>query len=167
VIEVAPLTGWDWFVAAALLVSTILGLLSGLVRTVFALAGWVVALLGAPIATPILLDATGWDLHPFFVMVVLFFALLVAVRLIGAALARALSSIGLGGVDRLLGAVLGVARALLIIAVVAAAARWLGADEKPSWQQALTRPLLERLVAFVEPLLPAPRHTPTGRVRQA
>jgi membrane protein required for colicin V production len=167
VIEAASLTGWDWFVFAALLVSTVLGLLSGLIRTVFALAGWAVAVLGAPIAAPLLLEATGWDLHPLFVMALLFFALLIAVRFVGAALANALSSLGLGGVDRLLGGVLGLGRALLIIAAVAVAGRWLGAQEQPAWQQALSRPLLERLVALVDPLLPAGSRAPAGKVRQA
>ncbi|MFO0459874.1 MAG: CvpA family protein, partial [Burkholderiales bacterium] len=45
-------TGWDWFVAIVLLLSVGIGALRGLVRTVFALGAWVVALLGVPIAGP-------------------------------------------------------------------------------------------------------------------
>src|SRR5690606_14658540 len=79
VIDVGSLTGWDWFVIGALLISTVWGVLSGLVRTVFALAGWVIGLVGAPIATPAVMQATGWNVHPLFVMALLFFALLVLV----------------------------------------------------------------------------------------
>lgn len=165
-IDPAALTGWDWFVAGALLISTGLGVLSGLVRTVFALAGWIVGLIGAPLATPSVLALTGWDVHPLFVMAMLFFALLVIVRLIGVLLSRLLSKIGLGGVDRTLGALLGVARALLIVTVAVVVARGIGAHQDASWQQALSRPLLEELLALVDPLLPESTGERAGKVRR-
>ncbi len=150
----APFTGWDWFVIAALIVSTTLGLFSGLVRTVFALAGWVIALVGAPLATPAAIHATGWTLHPLLVMAILFFALLIFVRLLGAMLSAMLARAGLGGLDRVLGGLLGVARALLIVAVAAVVASALGAQHDPAWQRALSRPLLEQLVMLADPWLP-------------
>ena len=148
------LTGWDWFVIAALLISTALGLVSGLVRTVFALAGWIVALLGAPLLAPGLIETAGWTMHPLFVTALLFFFLLVAVRLAGVLVARLLSRVGLGGVDRVLGAMLGVARALLVVTIAAVIGRGLGAEQDPAWKQAVSRPLLEQLVMLVDPLLP-------------
>jgi membrane protein required for colicin V production len=166
VIDVGSLTGWDWFVIGALLISTVWGVLSGLVRTVFALAGWVIGLVGAPIATPAVLAATGWNVHPLFVMALLFFVLLVLVRLVGVLISRVLSKVGLGGVDRTLGALLGVARALLIVTVAAVVGRGLGAQQEASWQQALSRPLLEQVLALVDPLLPEPAGQRAGKVRR-
>ena len=148
------LTGWDWFVIAALLISSALGLISGLVRTVFALAGWIVALIGAPMLAPALIETTGWTLHPLFVTALLFFLLLIVVRLAGVLLARLLSRVGLGGVDRVLGALLGVARALVVVAIAAVIGRGLGAEQDPAWKHAVSRPLLEQLVMLVDPLLP-------------
>lgn len=165
-IDPAALTGWDWFVGAALLISTGLGVISGLVRTVFALAGWIVGLIGAPIATPALLELTGWDIHPLFAMALLFFVLLVIVRLFGVMLSRVLSKIGLGGVDRTLGALLGVARALLIVTVAAVVARGIGAHQEAAWQKAASRPLLEELLALVDPLLPEATGERAGKVRR-
>ena len=150
----AELTGWDYFIIATVLISVVLGVLRGMVRTVFALAGWVAALIGAPIATAPLLAATGWTLHPLFITVLLFFAILILVRLVGGALARALAKVGLGAVDRSLGAVLGVLRALIIIVVAALIGRYIGADQQASWQQATLRPVLDELVVQVEPMLP-------------
>ncbi|MCM5569540.1 CvpA family protein [Burkholderiaceae bacterium FT117] len=164
-IDPGALTGWDWFVLAALLISTALGLLSGLVKTVFALAGWVAGLVGAPLLTPAVMDASGWTVHPLFVMALLFFVLLVAVRLFGVLLSRILSRVGLGGVDRTLGAVLGVARALLIVTVVAVAGRALGAHQEAAWQKAVSRPLLEQMLALVDPLLPEGGER-SGKVRR-
>jgi len=166
VIDAGSLTGWDWFVVGALIVSTVWGVLSGLVRTVFALAGWVVGLVGAPVATPAVMAATGWNVHPLFVMALLFFLLLILVRLTGILLSRVLSKVGLGGVDRTLGALLGVARALLIVTVAAVVGRGLGAQQEASWQQAVSRPLLEQMLALVDPLLPESAGQRTGKVRR-
>jgi membrane protein required for colicin V production len=154
-VDVAALTGWDYFVIATLLISVALGVLRGLVRTVFALAAWVIALLGAPLLTGPLLVATGWALHPVFVAVLLFFALLVAVRMLGSLIARGLAKVGLGMADRSLGAVLGVVRALIIVTVAALVGHHLGVDRERAWQQALSRPLLDELVSWVTPYLPA------------
>ncbi|HLT27064.1 MAG TPA: CvpA family protein [Zeimonas sp.] len=162
--SVEQLTAWDWFVLATLAISVALGALRGLVRTVFALAAWVVALLGAPAATPPLLAFTGWNAPPLFVGVLVFFVLLVAVRLLGSLLARALSRVGLGLADRTLGSALGVLRALVVITVVALVARHLGADRDAAWQQALSRPLLDVLVSWADPWLPA-RTRPSQPVR--
>lgn len=151
----AELTGWDYFVIATLLVSSLLGVLRGFVRTVFALAGWIIALLGAPLLTGPLIATTGWSVPPLFVGVLVFFVLLIAVRLLGALIARALAGIGLGSADRTFGAALGVLRALVLITVVALVGRHLGADRDPAWQQAMSRPLLDVLVSWVDPYLPA------------
>lgn len=158
--SVEQLTAWDWFVLATLVISVALGALRGLVRTVFALAAWVVALIGAPTLTPALLAFTGWTVPPLFVGALVFFVLLVAVRLLGSLLARALSRVGLGTTDRTLGSALGVVRALVVITVVALVGRHLGADRDAAWQQALSRPLLDVLVSWVDPWLPAAARPP-------
>ncbi len=162
--SVAQFTGWDYFVAATLLISVALGALRGLVRTVFALAAWVVALVGAPLATPALVAFTGWSLPPLFIGVLVFFLLLVAVRLLGSLLARALSRVGLGLADRTLGSALGALRALVIVTIVALVGRQLGADREAAWQQAQSRPLLDVLVSWVDPWLPT-RAAPLQPVR--
>lgn len=148
---------------ATMLISIALGVLRGLVRTVFALAAWIVALVGAPLLAAPTIEATGWSVPPLFVAVLLFFVLLVVVRMLGALLARALARVGLGIADRTFGAALGVLRALVVITVVALVGRHLGADREPAWQQALSRPLLEELVSWVQPYLP----TRLERMRQA
>ncbi len=162
--SVEQLTGWDYFVMATLAISVALGAFRGLVRTVFALAAWIVALLGAPLLTPALIAAFGWTFPPLFVGVLVFFILLVAVRLLGSLLARVLAHVGFGFADRTLGSVLGIVRALVLVTLVAIVGRHLGADRDASWQQALSRPLLDVLVSWVEPYLPT-RARPQQPVR--
>jgi len=156
-------TGWDYLVLLVLGISVILGLLRGMIRTLFALAGWVVAFVGAPVLTPPLLGLTGLAVPPWVALVVVFFALLLLTRLAGTLLARLTSSVGLGGVDRGMGVVVGAARALLIVAALAVAGRLLDMHEQPAWQKAMSRPLLDRIVQIVDPYLPTRLTTTAGR----
>lgn len=151
---IASLTGWDWFLLVTSLLSIAAGLWRGLMRTVFGLAGWAAALIGTPLLAPWLIGASGLSGYPWVVYVLLFVAILVGVRLVGALLARGLKKAGLGGADRVLGGVLGAARAAIVIVIAIVAARALGMTGGPAWQQALTRPALDAIVAMMEPYLP-------------
>lgn len=153
-LSLSSFTAWDWFVLIVFLLSIVLGIWRGLVRTVFGLAAWIAALIGAPMFSPPLIEATRMDEQPWVVIVLLFVAILVAVKLLGGLTASLLGKIGLGGADRGLGGALGAARALLLILVAAVAARSLELDQTSAWRDALSRPLLEALVHWVEPHLP-------------
>lgn len=153
-VSLSTLTGWDWFVILLCVFSVALGVWRGMIRTVFGIGAWVVALVGAPLAAPAVIDATAMQAHPWVVLIVLFVMLMVVVRIVGNLLARALDKAGLGGADRGLGALLGVARALLLLLVVAVAAHALGLDQSRSWRVSYSRPLLDALVHWVEPYLP-------------
>jgi membrane protein required for colicin V production len=148
------LTAWDWFVLATVVLSIGLGFIRGLVRTIFALAAWVVSLLGVPVAMHWLVPVLPPELPYALLVVVIFLALFIGVRMLGALAFRALRGIGLGGADRLLGGALGAVRAAVIILLVALAAQLGGYSKRPDWQQAHCRPLLEWLVQSAEPFLP-------------
>jgi membrane protein required for colicin V production len=150
----AALTAWDWFVIVVVALSVGFGLLRGMVRTVFALGAWLVGLLGAAIAAPQLLPFASSAVPGWVVYLGAFLVLFVAMRIAGSLLARALRGLGLGNADRLLGAALGIARALLIVLVVAVGGHVAGLSRDASWQRALSRPLLDAMVAWAEPLLP-------------
>jgi membrane protein required for colicin V production len=152
--SLALLTGWDWFVVGVFLVSIGFGLVRGMVTTVFALAAWVVALVGMPIA--------GWHVMPhvqhvvpdWVVYVVAFIVLFVSVRLVGGLLARGLRGVGLGGLDRFMGGLVGVARAMLVVLLAAVGGHLAGMSQEPAWQRAVSRPMLDGLVQWMEPYLP-------------
>jgi membrane protein required for colicin V production len=152
--ESAILTGWDWFLLLVVLASVGLGLWRGLIRTVFGLAAWVAALVGTPWLGPTMIDAFALRDHPWVVLAVLFVALLLVVRLLGWGVARLLGKVGLGGIDRLLGAVFGVARALLVVLIAAVAAHALELDQRAAWKLSYSRPLLDAFVGLAGPYLP-------------
>jgi membrane protein required for colicin V production len=148
------ITPWDWFVLIVAVLSIGIGLVRGLVRTVFAVAAWGVGLLGVPVVgAPLMRMLPDGIPHPV-VYLVVFLLLYVSVRMLGALAARALHGIGLGGADRLLGGLLGTLRAAIIVLLVAVGAHMGGFSKHPSWTQALTRPLLDAMVRWAEPFLP-------------
>ncbi len=157
------LTAWDWFALTVLIVSVLLGLVRGLVRTAFALASWVVALAGALLGGPLIVASFGLAAPVWAVGLPVFLVLFLLTRLVGSLIARGLSLVGLGGVDRMLGAVVGTARAAIVIAIAALLASLFGAQQDPAWQQALCRPLLDEMVARLTPSVPAmPPARPAG-----
>jgi membrane protein required for colicin V production len=141
------LTYWDYAVLVVVLLSVIFGLLRGLVRTLAALASWVLAPM-----------ALGWwaGIPAGLIMLGLFILIFVAVRILGGLVAKALSWVGLGSLDRLLGALFGIARALVILAVMVAAAVVSGLNQSEEWRASHARPLLDELAARVDPWLPKP-----------
>jgi len=146
--ELSLLTAWDWVVALIVASSVVFGVWRGLVRTAAGLLAWVgafiLAPLGATLLAPVLGSVPGWVL-----LAIAFLLAFIAIQLTGAVLARLVQGVGLGGVDRLLGAGLGCVRALAIVALIATAAVALGLERSPAWQQARSRPLLEWLIDFV------------------
>lgn len=163
------LTSWDWLVLVVGLVSTGFGLWRGAVRTLFGLGAWAVGVIASPFVVSAAVGLPGVDSVPVWVLfIIAFLVVFVVVRHAGALLLRGLRSIGLGGVDRVFGGVLGVARAGLIVLVAALVGYRLGLAQELAWKDARSRPLLDWMVARVDPLLPAtlpPAGPPPARER--
>lgn len=145
----ATATAWDWFIVLSLVLSTGLGLWRGFIRTGFGLAAWILAfLLTTPLAValaPLLKDVLN---VPMFGYQILAFLLIYLVcRIVAFMTARAFHAIGLGGLDRFFGAVLGAGRAVLIIMLAAMLANRFGFHTEPAWQQAHAREWLDALAS--------------------
>lgn len=151
-----PFTGWDWLVLLAALVSGGFGVWSGAIRTVFGLAAWVFGVLAAPLVGGLLASQLDLGKLPAWVLYVLaFLVTFIVVRFAGFLVLKGVQSVGLGGVDRVFGGVLGLARAALLLLVVAVVAHRLGFSKAPAWSDAMSRPLLDIMVQVAEPWLPA------------
>lgn len=140
--------------------SVLLGAWRGLVSEVLALAAWVAALLTArelaPGMAPVFSD---WLKEPalqyaaaFAIIVV---AVLVTVALTRLALSRLLRAIGLGPLDRFLGAVFGVARGVLVVLLCVLVGGLTMLPQQAWWRQAWLAPPLETAVLASKPWLPA------------
>lgn len=151
------LTTVDWIIAAVVIASVLIGLLRGVMREILSLAGWVIGLtlayfhaeqLGAtlPIDPPLLGMAIG--------ALVILVGVLILAALLGALLRALMAAARLSTLDRLLGAVFGLARAALVLGVAVLLAGETAVPKAGWWKESLLLPWLEAGVAFATPLLP-------------
>jgi membrane protein required for colicin V production len=152
-------TWLDYGVLAVLLLSTAWGAWRGLVREVMSLAGWVIAFLAAnlfagPLADllPKAIQRPEWRTLIAFVAV--FIATLVVTTLASVLLARILKAAGLGGLDRMLGALFGLLRGLLIILAFALVAGLTLLPRQPAWKNSVSGTTLAQAALGLKPWLP-------------
>jgi membrane protein required for colicin V production len=152
------LTSWDYVVALVLLASVLWGLFKGLIRSVFGVGAWVLAVMTPWVFIPLFLPgglaSLALPVPVWAANLVVFLLVFLLVHLIGLKLAGLLGKAGLSGTDRFFGALWGAGRALLILAVVVGVAAVIGATKNDAWAKAKTRPLLDQIYAVVEPLFP-------------
>ena len=103
----------------------------------------------APVSALVAPWVAGFSMPTLVLQIIVFLVLFVLCRFVGGMVSRAMRAIGLGGLDRFFGALLGAARAAVIITVVAMAcvvAMKQGVPLDLSWQDAHARPLLDGMV---------------------
>jgi membrane protein required for colicin V production len=152
------MTPIDWAIVATLGLSVLLGLVRGVVREMFALAGWIVGVLlalqfAAPIGNWLPLDLPAGARTALAGLVIVIGTLLAA-ALVAALLRAVLSAAKLSAEDRLLGGLFGVLRGVIVIGVVVLVAVAAGAPRQTWWQASSLLPWAQASVGFASPLLP-------------
>jgi len=153
------MNGFDLALIAVVALSTLFAFVRGVVREMIALATWIVGfVLAIQFAGPVALLFSRLDITPVAKHVLAFALILVAVMLVGVFVSMMLSSavraIGLGFVDRLLGAVFGLARGLVVVVVFALIAGVTALPRDDWWQNSMFgRPLAIAALAL-KPYLP-------------
>lgn len=150
---------WDWVFLAVLLVSVAVGAWRGLVFELMSLASWIAALLLARWLGPqvgLMLPLTGasdlWRTVAGYVSVFLV-ALLVGGLL--AVLARKLlGAVGLRPVDRVLGALFGCARAVVVLVLLTVVAGLTPLKGQSAWAESWGVGVALALIQGAKPLLP-------------
>lgn len=150
----------DWIAVALLAVSLVLGLVRGLVFEVISLAGWVVAFFGAQwfagdVAAwlPISGDPeASWRYALAFVLI--FIAVAFGVGLIAALTRKLIAAVGLRPVDRMLGAVFGLARGAVALLAVAVVVHLLSLSESAWWRESHSAIVLDAALQGLKPALP-------------
>ncbi len=157
------MTGFDIAVLALIVLSALLGLWRGVIRELFALAAWVVALMasfaiGGTVAAMLpklqLSDDALW-LRSLLGHALVFVLAFVVLSVAGFVLSRLVRAVGLGLLDRAAGMVFGVLRGVLIIVLAVLVA---GATTLPSfawWQHSVSARPLTTLAALLRSKLPA------------
>jgi membrane protein required for colicin V production len=153
------MTVLDYMLIAIVVLSTVIGLMRGLISEVIALAAWVLAFVvarqfGGDVA--MLLPASLQD--PGLRMVCGFALAFIAVLLLCGLLRWVLRSLikasGLDFPDRVLGGLFGLARAGFILLLIVVGAAFTSAPEQMWWRAAVLTPPLETAAIALRPWLP-------------
>lgn len=153
------MTAFDYAVLAVVGVSLLLGAWRGLFSEVLALLAWVVAFFaGRALAADVAPVFAGWMKDPALQYVAGFALIFIAVILVAGLLrllvSRLLRAIGLGPLDRFLGALFGVVRGVAIVLIAVAIAGLTAVPHQPWWREATLAPPLETAVVAAKPWLP-------------
>jgi membrane protein required for colicin V production len=154
------MTIFDYVVLAAMALSVLLGAWRGVVNELLALVAWVAAFLVARIEAP---QATHWlagqiaepGLRLAAAFIIIFVGVLILFAIARMLLSRLLSAVGLGTLDRLLGAVFGVLRGLAVVLAGVMLAGMTSMPREHWWQTAVLAPPLETAALAAKPWLPA------------
>lgn len=153
------MTVFDYVVIGVVAISLLLGLWRGVVGEMIALAAWIMAVMAAVeyggqagqvvfngIADPAMRMLAG--------CVIVFVGILVAMSLIRLAVRRMIKALGLSLSDRLLGAVFGLARGMLMIMVLVGLGGMTAAPKQEWWKGATFSAPLETAVLVTKGWLP-------------
>lgn len=149
----------DWVLLAIVGVSALFGLMRGLIGALASLAAWVLAgwaafQFGAEVALLIAADAAPSAGQLFAGYALSFIAVMVVVGVVGWALRKLVHSIGLSGLDRMLGLALGVARGAFIACVVVLLLGLTALPREPSWQASPVVPVFVPGAQWLQAWLP-------------
>ncbi len=153
------MTWLDYAVLGVFAASMVLGAWRGLVREVISILGWVIAFLAAnllagPLGAAMPQSIPTPELRVAAAFIAVFAGSLIVTSLAGLLLSRIVKAVGLGGVDRLLGALFGAARGLLIVLAATLLAGLTSAPRQPFWRDSASGALLARAALGLKPLLP-------------
>lgn len=153
------MTAFDYAALAVIGVSLLIGLLRGAVNEVLSLAGWVAAFLlanafAADLAAALLPLIANPVLRTVAAYAILLIFTLFLVILLKIALSKLIKAIGLGGVDRLLGLFVGLAKGVLIVLIAVLAAGMTSLPQEPFWRGAVSAGWFETLAVAAKPWLP-------------
>lgn len=150
----------DLIVLLVLVLTVVRGLMRGMVDTLFSLAAWALAFLlgkwGALVVAPLLpIGIENPSIRYFAGFAVVFLVVLIGVLLLGHALATLVKAAGLGGADKVLGGVLGLAKGLVILVGLTLAAGLTSLPRTDFWKQAMLSRSLQVMAQHALPLVPA------------
>ncbi|MBA3696494.1 MAG: CvpA family protein [Methylotenera sp.] len=153
------MTIFDYAVLVIIALSIILSVMRGLVAEVLSIAGWVAAFYvaktyAAEMLPMIPLDIPAESLRVLAAFLVLFLATLLVTTLLAIALSAIFKKIGLGWLNRLLGALFGITRGLLIVCIIVFLAGLTDIPKDARWRNAMFSAPIEAMVINMLPWLP-------------
>ena len=149
----------DWILIAVLAASMLLGVLRGLVYEVLSVMGWIAAFLLAQwlapdVAEKLPMQNSGEALRYAAAFVLVFIASVFLAGLISALMKKIMSVVGLRPVDRMLGAIFGLFRGLILLLAISVVVNMTALQESDWWLESQGGPMLMTLLKGLRPMLP-------------
>ena len=149
----------DIFIVAAVLVSIIVGIFRGFVKEAISIAALLIAIWAALYFGPEAGDISeNWfkseELQMWFGRVLVFLVILSLGGLVGWGISKLVRLSVLSGMDRLLGAVFGLARGILLVAVATIGAQFAGFDNDNWWLKSNFIPHFEVVADWIKVMAP-------------
>lgn len=153
------MTALDWIILLILAACVFRSLMRGLVEEVFSLAGWIVAFIaakwGAVVIAPLLPIGTASEGMRYFAgFAVVFLAMMIVVLITGHMVKTSIDAVGLTAADKVIGALFGLLRGLVILVGLTLAAGLTQLPRTDFWRHASLSHALEIMATQVKPLLP-------------
>jgi len=153
------MTYFDYAMLGIVALSVAISLWRGLVRELVSLVAWLIALwvaarfavdvsaiLPGSISSPPLRYVTAFAVS--------FLGTVIVLELLAFVVSKLLRAVGLGVVDRLLGAIFGLGRGILIAWILTLAGGFTTLPQRDWWRDAVLAPPLQAAVLAARPLLP-------------
>jgi membrane protein required for colicin V production len=152
-------TPFDYVVLGVMAISLLLGVTRGVISEILALVAWLAAFIAArmwavPVGDLMLAEMSDPLWRQLAGFVVVFVAVLILFALLRWLVTLLLKVTGLRPLDRILGALFGVARGVLVVLVLVMLAGLTPLPQQQWWRQAMFAPPLETGVLAVKPWLP-------------
>ncbi len=153
------MTAFDYTVLAILGLSIIFSVMRGLVKEVLSILAWFVAFYVGRTYTDQMLplmptDIPSESLRTLAAFLVLFLATLLLATLLAIAISAIFKKIGLGWLNRVLGAVFGAFRGVLVVCILVLLAGMTEIPKDAHWKNAMFSAPIEALVVSMLPWLP-------------
>ena len=149
----------DILIAVALIISVVVGILRGFVKEAISIAALLVAIWAALYFGPGIGEISySWisskEMQVWFGRVLVFAVILSLGGLIGWGISKLVRLSVLSGIDRLVGAVFGVARGILFVALFILGGQFAGFDNDNWWLDSKTIPHLEVVAEWIKVMAP-------------
>ena len=140
-------------------ISVLVSMVLGVVAEVASLITWIVAFVVAKLFAAPFADMALSSIQPHALAVVVAFLLLFVAawllqHFLRSLLTSAITAMGLGGVNRVLGGVFGAAKGVLLVTLAVLVCAFTDLPKTPEWQQAQTAFVFEQLAELTVPYLP-------------
>lgn len=154
------ITVFDILAFGVIALCVLISMMRGAVAEVASLATWIVAFLAAkafaaPFAAIAFKSVEPYPLAFALGFASVFFAAWLMQHFLRSLLTSALSAVGLGGFNRLLGGILGAAKGILLVTLAVLACSFTDLPQTEDWRQSYSAGYFEMLVQLALPYLPA------------